>query len=164
MTDLEQGTAVSGPRAGPEPAPTQDERTMAPLAHVLQLVGWFIAPLIIYFIRRESRFVKFHALQAIFLQLAYMVVWMCFMVVWFAFIFGIIFTGNKAGPPPPLFFIVIPLVWLFAMACWVGMLVTAILYGMKAGKGEWAAYPVVGRWARRVLEDEHPASPRPVAY
>ena len=51
------------------PEPTQDERTMATLAHVLQMVGGFLAPLIIFFIRRESRFVSFHALQVLFLQI-----------------------------------------------------------------------------------------------
>jgi hypothetical protein len=49
----------------PEPTPdkvvtqaetTQDERTMAVLAHVLQLVGGWIAPLIIFFAKRQSRF------------------------------------------------------------------------------------------------------------
>ena len=159
MTELEQGTGAGGATAPAEAAPhakqvpTADERTMATLAHVLQLVGWFIAPLIIFFIRRESRFVSFHALQAIFLQLAYMVVWMGFMVVWFAFIFGTAFGGGRHGPPPPIFFVVIPLVWVFAMAIWLGLLVTAIVYGIKAGKGEWAAYPVIGRWARRVLNE-----------
>ncbi|MGH9669283.1 MAG: DUF4870 domain-containing protein [Terriglobales bacterium] len=150
MTDLEQGTAPSEPTPEVEPVPTQDERTMATLAHVLQLVGWFIAPLIIFFIKRESRFVSFHALQAIFLQLVYMVFWMCFMVLWFAFIFGTAFSGGKSGPPP-LIFVFIPLLWLCAMAIWLLLLVTAIVYGIRAGRGEWAAYPVIGRWARRVL-------------
>ncbi|MGH9671376.1 MAG: DUF4870 domain-containing protein [Terriglobales bacterium] len=156
MTFPEQGTAAS------EPVPTADERTMATLAHVLQLVGWFIAPLIIFFLRRNSRFVSFHALQAVFLQLVYMLVWICFMVVWFAFIFGTVFSGGKSEPPP-LFLILVPLMWLFAMGIWLLLLVTAIVYGMKAGKGEWAAYPVIGGWARRVLEDGHPAAP-PAAY
>ena len=40
MSDSEQGTAASGPVPGPEPVPTADERTMATLAHLLQLVGW----------------------------------------------------------------------------------------------------------------------------
>lgn len=157
MTFPEQGTATS------EPVPTADERSMATLAHVLQLVGSFIAPLIIFFLRRNSRFVSFHALQAVFLQLVYMVVWMGFMVVWFAFIFGAVFAGDKSQPPP-LFFILLPLIWVLAMAIWVGLLVTAIVYGIKAGKGEWAEYPVIGRWARRVLADEHPAAPPPAAY
>ena len=156
MSDSEQGTAAG------EPVPTQDERTMATLAHVLQLVGWFIAPLIIFFIKRESRFVSFHALQAVFLQLVYMVVWICFMVLWFAFILGTAFTGGKSGPPPA-FFIVIPLIWLFAMAVWMLLLITAIVYGLKAGRGEWAEYPLIGRWARRVLQDQQPAAQPPAA-
>lgn len=156
MTFPEQGTAA------PEPLPTQDERSMATLAHVLQLVGWFIAPLIIFFIRRNSRFVSFHALQAVFLQLAYMLVWMGIMLVWFAFIFGTVF-GAVRSQPPPLFFILLPLIWVAGMGLWLALLVMAIVYGIKAGKGEWAAYPVVGSWARRVLEDDHPAAPPPVA-
>lgn len=52
---------------------TQDERTMAILAHALQVVGWWIAPLIIFLIQRKSRFVSFHAMQALLLQIAYMI-------------------------------------------------------------------------------------------
>ncbi|MFZ0479207.1 MAG: hypothetical protein WAL71_08660 [Terriglobales bacterium] len=37
---------------------TQDERTMATLAHVLQVVGWWIAPLIIFLVQLKSRFVS----------------------------------------------------------------------------------------------------------
>jgi uncharacterized membrane protein len=48
-----------------ETATTSDERTMAVLAHVLQLVGGWIAPLIIFFSKRQSRFITFHALQVL---------------------------------------------------------------------------------------------------
>ena len=102
---------------------------------------------------------SFHALQAVFLQLVYMLVWVGFTVVWMAVIFGVVFTGNKSGPPPPIFFLFVSLIWLVAMAGWVGMLAMAIIYGIKAGKGEWAEYPVIGRWARRVLADDAPAAP-----
>ena len=151
MSEGEQGTGAVTAQA--DAVPTADERTLATLAHVLQLVGWFIAPLIIFFIKRDSRFVTFHALQAVFLQLVYMVVWMGFIVVWFAFIFGTAFGSSKSGPPPPIFFVLISTAWLFGMTTWLGLLGTAIAYGIKAGKGEWAAYPVLGRWARRVLEE-----------
>lgn len=132
---------------------TQDDRTMATLAHILQLVGWFIAPLVIFLIRRESRFVSFHALQALFLQIAYMAVGGVFMVGWFAIIFGTMFShpGPQNGPPPPVFFL-FPLIWLGFMGLWVVMLVVAIVYGVKAGRGEWAEYPVLGPLARRVLK------------
>ena len=152
MSDLEQGTTAGESVPGADYAPTQDERTMATLAHVLQIVGSFIAPLIIFFLRRQSRFVSFHALQAVFLQLVYMILWGGFLVVWLAFIFGTMASSGKSEPPP-LIFILFPLLLLFGMGMWVLVLVTAIVYGIKAGKGEWVAYPVIGRWARRVLAD-----------
>jgi hypothetical protein len=135
------------------PEPTQDERTMATLAHVLQMVGGFIAPLVIFFLRRESRFVTFHALQVLFLQIAYVFFSMTFMVAWFAIMFGSIAAsaGQPRGGPPVLFFLVFPFLWLFIMASWVTMLILAIVYGIKASHGEWANYPVLGKWARQVL-------------
>jgi hypothetical protein len=30
-------------------------------------------------------------------------------------------------------------------ALWVGTLVIAILYAIKAGRGDWADYPVIGK-------------------
>jgi hypothetical protein len=136
------------------PQPTQDERTFASLAHILQLVGAFIAPLIIFLIKRESRFVSFHALQALLLQIAYMVIMAAFMMVWFASFFLTIAHqsgGNNAQPPPTLF-ILFPLIWLSFMGLWVLILVLAIVYGIKAGRGEWAEYPVLGRLARHLLK------------
>jgi uncharacterized Tic20 family protein len=56
---------------------TPDERTMATLAHALQLIGSWIAPLIIFLIRRRSRFVSFHALQALLLQIIHTIVGGC---------------------------------------------------------------------------------------
>ena len=41
---------------------------MAVLAHVLQLVGGWIAPLVIFFVKRQSRFITFHALQVLLFQ------------------------------------------------------------------------------------------------
>lgn len=133
--------------------PTQDDRTMATLAHILQLVGWFIAPLVIFLIRRESRFVSFHALQALFLQFVYMVFGGVCMAAWFVLIFATVFRhpGPQNGPPPPVFFL-LPLIWLGFMGLWVVMLVVAIVYGVKAGRGEWAEYPVLGPLARRILK------------
>src|SRR5258708_33698608 len=133
--------------------PTQDERTMAVLAHVLQVVGWWIAPLIIFLTKRESKFVSFHALQALLLQIAYMVMMGVFMVLSFAGVFLIMShaPAAKDAPPPLGFFILMPIVWLGCMGMWVMMLVVAIVYGVKAGRGEWSEYPLLGRLSRRIL-------------
>jgi uncharacterized membrane protein len=135
--------------------PTQDERTMATLAHALQIIGSWIAPLVIFLIRRESRFVAFHALQALLLQVLHVIAIVIFMVVWFGLIFSLIFHQVGAKPPtaPPLgVFVVFPLFWLFIMGANITILVIAIMYSIKAGRGEWAEYPVLGRWARKMLK------------
>jgi uncharacterized membrane protein len=146
---------VSTPNVTSLPAETtQDERTFAVLAHALQMTGWWIAPLVIFLTKRQSRFVAFHALQALFLQLSFMVIGVVGMVLWFALIFASIFKAGPPPPnaPPPAMLFLFPLVWLVFMGMWVLVLVAAILYSIKAGRGEWAEYPVVGKWARRALK------------
>jgi uncharacterized protein len=132
--------------------PTSDERTMAVLSHALQMVGGWIAPLVIFFVKRESRFVSFHALQALLLQIAHVVFIMIFMALWFGLVFSQMFLGENHSAPPVAIMIVFPLIWLTWMAVWVGTLIIAILYSIKAGRGEWAEYPVFGKIARRILK------------
>ena len=127
---------------------------MATLAHALQIIGSWIAPLVIFLIRRESRFVAFHALQALLLQIFHVVVLAIFMVGWFILIFSTIFrVGSKPpGTPPIGFFVALPLFWLVLVGANITILVIAIIYAVKAGRGEWADYPVLGRLARKILK------------
>jgi len=129
---------------------------MATLAHALQLIGSWIAPLIIFCIRRNSRFVSFHALQALLLQVVHTILAVLLMVLWFTTIFTTVFHQSSGKPPdfPPAFFVLFPLVWLGFMGLWVGTLIIAILYAIKAGRGEWADYPVLGKLARKMLRME----------
>ncbi len=148
----------------PEPSPTnvvtpaettQDERTMGTLAHVLQLVGGWIAPLIIFLIKRNSRFISFHALQALLLQGLYFLCGMVFVGGVFVVAiagFAVQQSTTQHGSLPPAFLVLFPVIWLGMMGWWVFMVVVAIVYGIKAGKGEWAEYPVLGRLARRILD------------
>jgi uncharacterized membrane protein len=41
--------------------------------------------------------------------------------------------------------------WLGFLGLWVVKFVLAIVYGIKAGRGEWAEYPILGRFARQIL-------------
>jgi uncharacterized membrane protein len=127
---------------------------MATLAHALQLIGSWIAPLIIFLIRRRSRFVSFHALQALLLQIVHTIIVFALMMLWFTTIFTIVFrqTGGKPPEFPPALLILVPLLWLGFMALWVGTLIIAILYAIKAGRGEWADYPALGKLARKILK------------
>jgi uncharacterized protein len=135
------------------PETTPDERTMATLAHALQIVSGFIAPMIILIVKRDSKFVAFHAVQALLLQLVNMLFSFVLFGLWMGIILGAAFTsGPKQTGPPPSFLFVFPLVFLGVIGDWLFTLVMAILYGIKAGRGEWAGYPVIGGWARRILK------------
>ena len=126
---------------------------MAVLAHALQMVGGWIPPLIIFFIRRQSRFVSFHALQVVFLDLILMVVTMFTMMFWIAgIIFAIAQSHGDDKSLPPIFLVLLPMFFLGWMAVFISKIVAAVVYSIKAGRGEWAEIPVVGRWARQVLK------------
>lgn len=137
------------PIPGSLPAPTQDERTMAFLAHLLQVFTGFIAPLIIYCVKQNSRFVKFHALQSLVWQLCYMAVFFIGFIFIFVFFFLSAFhegAGGHPQGPPPAFLLFFPFFWLFWGLGWVANVTLGIVYGIKANRGEWAAYPVIGKW------------------
>lgn len=138
------------------PPPSQEERTMATLAHALQIVGSWIAPLIIFLINRKSRFVSFHALQALLLQILHLIAVMVFVVV---FVMVMLFTivphaieGKPPAQPPIALFLMFPFLWLFLVAAGITIIIIAVVYCIKAGRGEWAEYPVLGKLARRMLK------------
>ena len=149
---------------------TADERTMALLAHLLQVFAGFIAPLVIYFVKRESEFVKFHALQALIWQLCYT----AFFVAGFMFFFLSVFTAafhaathpHGATDPPAAFVASFLLFWFFcllAFATSISNLILAVVYGIKANRGEWARYPIIGKWCLPKTAPHATASPQPLA-
>jgi uncharacterized Tic20 family protein len=113
---------------------TADERLWAMLAHLSALLGYvvglgqYIAPLVIYLVYRErSRFVAFHALQALYFQLALLVLWVMVCVV------GLITCGLGL---------------LLAIVPTVLNLVFVLIAAIRANSGEWYELPLVGAMAK----------------
>ena len=133
--------------AGLEP-PTEDERTMAMLAHLLMAFTGFIGPLVIFCVKQNSRFVRFHSLQALIWHAIYLGVIMAFMTVFFV----VVMMSLIHDPPqphsqaPPAFFYFFPIIWLGFMGGWVVNVILGVVYAIRANRGEWAAYPVYGKW------------------
>ena len=72
-----------------EPAlvvPTSEEKTMAILSHILCIVAGFLAPLIIYLVKKDSAYVQAHAKESLNFQLTMLIAW----IVSFILIFIII--------------------------------------------------------------------------
>ena len=135
------------------PAPQADERMLAMLAHFLQLLSGFLGPLVILVVRRDSRFVAFHAIQALLWQVIYVGVALVGVVACFFTIFSTIITqgGSTSSERFALpFLVVLPVVMVVWGGGWLTTLVLCVVYGIKANNGEWAEYPIVGRWARRL--------------
>jgi uncharacterized protein len=144
----EESMGTQQPALAALPPPTQDERTMAFLAHLLQVFTGFIGPLIIFCVKQDSRFVKFHALQSLVWQLCYMALFFVLMIGLFFSMFSSVAhipPGSHQGPPPG-FFVFFPLLWLVMMGGWVVNVILGVVYGLKANRGEWAAYPIIGHW------------------
>jgi uncharacterized membrane protein len=136
------------------PEPTRDESAYAGLAHALMMATWWIGPLVIYLIKKESRFVRFHALKALVWQLIFTGIYLFGMIVVVVSIVATSFQ-SQSGPQahPQLFmgvFIVLGCYWLLIMSALAITLTLSILFALKAMRGEWADYPVIGRWARHL--------------
>ncbi len=134
--------------AGPLPEPpqgasgrTDEERFVSMLAYLSGIVGYvvvfplvnLIGPCVFYYLyRHESKFIAFHALQAIYLQLAAL----C------------IFAGLTIGTFLTCgigYIIAYPLFGLL----WIGMLVTTIFMAVKAHQGKIHELWSIGPRARR---------------
>jgi len=128
---------------------------MALLAHILQIFTSWIGPLIIYFVKRESKFVAFHAMQALLLQIALLVLTIFCVMLWIFLLVAIVLTHIGTAPgnttPPVELIAVIPLLWFGMVAVGLANIVLGIVYAVRASRGEWASYPVVGGWARRIV-------------
>ena len=71
---------------------------------------------------------------------------------------GVLFLAMAVAPasghshPPPEFFILMPVLWLSLMGMGLMVLLAAIVYGVRAGRGEWAEYPILGQLALKILK------------
>ncbi len=81
-----QQSSFLGNEQQPTYVPSSDERTMAILSHVLCLVVWLFAPLVIYLVKKdESPFVAAHAKESLNFQITVMLI----VIVMFISIIGI---------------------------------------------------------------------------
>jgi hypothetical protein len=103
----------------PNTVPTSDEKTMALLAHVLSLLFGFLAPLIIWLVKKdESPFVEAHAKEALNFQIT---LFICYLLAW---ILVIVLVG----------FLLLGILGLLH-------LILAIVATIKASEGKMYRYP-----------------------
>ena len=103
--------------------PNQDEKNIAMLSHVLTFLAGFIAPLVIYIVKKEeSDFVRVHAVESLNFQLS------------------IIFYAIACIP---LIFLIVGFFLLIALGFF--SLVVVIIATIKASEGKTYRYPLTIR-------------------
>jgi len=70
---MNQTNTILGTEEQPLVSPTSDEKTMAVLSHILCLVAGFIAPLVIYLVKKDSPYVVAHAKESLNFQLTMLI-------------------------------------------------------------------------------------------
>lgn len=134
-------------------APTQDEKMTAMVVYILQIFTWFVGPLVIYFVKRDSRFVAFHALQGLIFQGCMLSLSALMVIVWVVFIVWTAVTegssGHTSNGPPLAFLISVGVIGLAWAAGYVLNLFLSAYYAVQAANGKWSQYPIIGNWARR---------------
>lgn len=75
VNDSPEGTFGPPPVARPVTEPSQDDRVLAAVSHGLSFVeGGIVGPLVVYLLKKDSsEFVAFHALQSLYLGVAFLV-------------------------------------------------------------------------------------------
>jgi uncharacterized Tic20 family protein len=128
---------------------TRDERTWGMLAYLSTIVGPILAPLIIYFVKKDqSRFVAVHAVQSVLLGLACV-----------AFAVTSVVLGVVLRMIPVVGEVLFIQLVIAPYVLWVGLLIFAIVASIRAYNGDWFQAPLVGAWA----EDLAGSQPYPAA-
>lgn len=130
--------------------PESDEKLLALFSHLSIFFGGIVLPIIFWAINKDkSRFVRFHALQAIFFHIAYLaiVIAVVIIMVLVGIGLGVLSAGTfAAGKDGSLFL-------LFALIIFYGFIFLSmfvffgygIYVGVKSYKGELRRYPVIGK-------------------
>lgn len=122
MTDY-QPNSFLGQEQTPDYMPTQDERTMAILSHILTVVAPILAPLIIYLIKKDdSKYVAAHAKESLNYQITFIIICIVLAIT----IIGIL------------------LIWLVALAS----LVLVIIATIRASENKLYRYPINFRFIK----------------
>jgi uncharacterized membrane protein len=138
-------------------ADTQGKSALGMDGNVTALIGyliWVIA-LVLVFIEKDNKFVRFHALQAVFWGIATMfgafVLYILGIIIMFGgSIVGVIIDAAIGVPVVTLIvWLLAILVFLLAVGLILGGFVGVIFAAIKSFNGVIFKLPIIGRWAEK---------------
>jgi len=130
---------------------TNDEKLLGLFSHLSLFFGGIIVPIIFWAINKDkSKFVTFHALQALFFHIAYIVLIIFLVIILVIAGFGVSFlsfglhsTTSSGAPVLIIIFIIVFYGILFLTMFF--MIGYSIYMSIKAYHGELKKYPIIGK-------------------
>lgn len=141
------GTPSGSPSPGtPSTGSGLDPKVAAALSYI-----WIVG-LIFFFIEKENRFIRFHALQSILFGIANSIILTVLVIVavilTFAFGIGGAMVGGGIGMViSMLVWLIWLLFWLVAMVLLIGLIFAAV----KAYQGKTFKLPIIGNMAEKIV-------------
>lgn len=130
--------------------PDSNEKILALFSHLSIFLGGIVLPIIFWATNKDkSRFVKFHALQAIYFHISYIAVIIAVVIIMvlIGISMGILSAGTFAAGKDGSFFIIIAMIVLYGLifASVFAFIGYGIYVGVKSYKGELRRYPIIGK-------------------
>ena len=117
--------------------PEQSSTGLSPdVAAALSYLAWWVSGLFFFLIERDSRFVRFHAAQAL---VGFGAIWLLGFLLWVVAFLSVFASAT-------LFTVLLYL----AYAVWAAGIVAWLLCVLKAWQGDEFELPLAGAWARRL--------------
>lgn len=128
---------------------SQEEKLISLLSHLSLFFGGVILPFIMWIVYRDkSKFVRFHALQALWFQILYiaLLVVLVIVVAVLGILTGLITeSGSTRQSPSAVGIIFIFLMYGGMMLCILGAYAYSVYVGVKAYQGELKKYFLIGK-------------------
>lgn len=130
---------------------------LALFSHLSLFLGGIILPIIFWATNRDkSKFVTFHALQALWFHIAYIVLIFVLIFFWAIIIFIIggiglgAMTGATGSKEMPVFFIILMIAFYGMLFLFIfGAIAYSVYMGIKSYQGNWVKYPIIGKMVYR---------------
>ena len=116
-----------------------DENVAALLSYIF---GW-LSGLIFFLIEKDSRLVRFHAMQSLLLNVVAVVIGI---VIWVVTVVLVLVGTQISGVISTLVSLVATLIWIVLV---IGILIAVIMCLIKAYQGQYFKLPIIGNFAEK---------------
>lgn len=135
-------------------APPQGKTSTGLDANVAAAISYFwIIGLIFFFLEKDNRFVRLHAMQSILFGVAWSALMIVLVILGTIFTFiGAAISATAGDAVSALFGLIVSLIWLLIWLVPIGLFVFLILTAVKAYQGKWTKLPIIGNMAEKIVK------------